>query len=292
MALKNPLGWFKRGPGKVVTFPAAQAQAPGAALPVAQNGQTPSPHEFLQAQIVNAPQEEESLQKRALLELAYFAVTWGGSLGVILLGIGLAQDMQTVFQVSGLFAVALAFLFPFAEFIFEILAILVGERIHEGIHSRGEMAFVCTFGAFTLLANASTAMLQVFLLRWHDPAAADRAGLLLWLRAFLPLLIVIGTIGVVAGVQRRSLKRTIHALLRKADAVTAISRAGVQYLEAEMNARRTIDEHDDARKERERKEVAFTEMQAMMREAFDRQMERLKRLDEDEHNGNGRLRRL
>jgi hypothetical protein len=292
MALKNPLGWLRRGAGKVLTFPGAQTQPPGSALPVSQNGQAPTPHEFLQAQIVNAPNEEESVQKRALFAIAYTAVTWGGSVGVILLGLGLAQDMQTVFQVSGLFGTALLFLFPFAEFIFEMLAILVGERLHEGLKTTGDIAFTVTFGLFVLLANASTALLQVFLLHWHDPAAADKAGLMLWGRAFLPLIIVIGTIGVVAGVQRRSLRRMINAMLRKGDALTAISRAAVLYLEADMNARRAIDEHEDARKERERKEAAFTQMQAMMKEAFDRQMERLKRLDDDDHNGSGRLRRL
>ncbi len=289
MAIKNPFKWAHaawqnrpRRSGNVVPFPNQQGQG---VLPVGSNGQIVSPHEFLQAQIVNLPDEEESVQKRALLSVAYFLVTWGGSAIMILLGIGLASDLQAVFHIGGAYALALTVLFPFGEFVFEILAILVGERIHQGIRSGGDAAFVFTFGPFVLLANTGTAMLQVFLFGWHNASVASIASLVLWFRAFLPLMIVIGTIGVVAGIQRRSIRRMIHALNRKAGALTSVAQASVHFLEADMNARRSIDEHEDARKERERKEQAFNEMQALMRAAFDKMMERLNRLDDDDRNG-------
>jgi hypothetical protein len=289
MAMKNPFKWAlttwqnrPRSPGKVVPFPAQQGQG---VLPVGSNGQIVSPHEFLQAQIINLPDEEESVQKRTLLAIAYFLVTWGGSVIMILLGIGLALDLQTVFHITGTYALALTVLFPFGEFVFEILAILVGERIHQGIRSGGDAAFVFTFGPFVLLANTGTAMLQVFLFGWHNASEASIASLILWFRAFLPLIIVIGTIGVVAGIQRRSIRRMINALNRKAEALTSVAEASVHFLEADMNARRAIDEHEDARRERERKEQAFNEMQVLMRAAFDKMMERLNRLDDDDRNG-------
>src|SRR6266567_3817555 len=173
--------------------------------PVAVTGQKLTPHEFLEAQILNLPDEEESAQKRLLLALAYFAATWLGSVIMIWLGLGLALDLQAVFHVTGVFAGALAVLFPFAEFVFEILAILVGERIHQGLKTRGDWMFVLVFTPFILFANVSTAMLQVFLLGWHNATVESQASLVLWFRAFLPLLVVIATIGVVAGIQRRSL---------------------------------------------------------------------------------------
>ncbi len=214
MAIKNPFKWAHaawqnrpRRSGNVVPFPNQQGQG---VLPVGSNGQIVSPHEFLQAQIVNLPDEEESVQKR----------------------------------------------------------ILVGERIHQGIRSGGDAAFVFTFGPFVLLANTGTAMLQVFLFGWHNASVASIASLVLWFRAFLPLMIVIGTIGVVAGIQRRSIRRMIHALNRKAGALTSVAQASVHFLEADMNARRS-----------------FNEMQALMRAAFDKMMERLSRLDDDDRNG-------
>src|SRR5690242_19470041 len=94
---------------------------------------------------------------------------------MIILGIGLAQDLQNIVQVSGAFAFALTLLFPFAEFCFEILAILVGERIHQGLKTQGDWSFVLIFGLLVLLANASSAMLQVFLLQ-HAAAASGAAG--------------------------------------------------------------------------------------------------------------------
>src|SRR6266516_396028 len=100
------------------------------AIPIQHDGQRLTPHEFLEAQIVNLPDEEESAQKRALFTIAYFLATWGGSLIMILLGFGLANDLQAVFHVGSSFALALMILFPFGEFVFEILAILIGERIH------------------------------------------------------------------------------------------------------------------------------------------------------------------
>lgn len=284
MAL-NPRTWFKRnGPAKVVNFPAQ----PGAGLPVATNGQVPAPHEFLQAQILNLPDEEESIQKRALLALIYTVATWGGSLLMIVLGVALANDLAAVFHIEGMYAFALALLFPFGELLFEALAILVGERIHQGLKSAGDIAFVAIFGPFVILANIGTAILQVFLLSQGNQALATQATLVLWFRAFLPLLIVIATIGVVAGIQRRSLRRMINALHRKSEALTQVAQASVHFLEADMNARRAIDEHEDARKERDRKEQAFNEMQALMKQLFDKQIDRLNKLDEDSDNGNGR----
>lgn len=284
MAL-NPKTWFKRnGPAKVVQFP----QSPGAGLPVATNGQVPAPHEFLQAQILNLPDEEESIQKRALLALIYTVATWGGSLLMIVLGVALANDLAGVFRIAGMYAFALALLFPFGELLFEALAILVGERIHQGLKTGGDIAFVGIFGPFVILANIGTAMLQVFLLSRGVATLTTFAAAVLWFRAFLPLLIVIATIGVVAGIQRRSLRRMINALHRKSDALTLVAQASVHFLEADMNARRAIDEHEDARKERDRKEQAFEEMQRLMKGLFEKQMERLNKLDEDADNGNGR----
>src|SRR5690242_11515266 len=93
MAL-NPLSWFRRGgPAKIVNFPGGQAPGQASALPVASGGQVPTPHEFLQAQIINLPDEEESIQKRALLAIIYTAATWGGSALMIVLGIALASDL-------------------------------------------------------------------------------------------------------------------------------------------------------------------------------------------------------
>src|SRR5579863_367732 len=122
MALKNPFKWFGRGPGNVVNFPGAGNPQPGAGLPVAQNGQVPAPHEFLQAQIIHLPDEEESLQKRALLALIYTIATWGGSILMIILGVALASDLAGVFHIDGAYAFALALLFPFGELLFEALA--------------------------------------------------------------------------------------------------------------------------------------------------------------------------
>ena len=108
MATKNPLKWARdawknrpRSPSNVVPFPNQQGQG---VLPVSIDGKIVSPHEFLQAQIVNLPDEEESIQKRALLAVAYFLVTWGGSAIMILLGIGLASDLQAVFHIGGAYA--------------------------------------------------------------------------------------------------------------------------------------------------------------------------------------------
>ena len=64
------------------------------AIPIHQDGQKLTPHEFLEAQIVNLPDEEESAQKRALFSIIYFAATWGGSVLMIFLGYGLSTDLQ------------------------------------------------------------------------------------------------------------------------------------------------------------------------------------------------------
>jgi hypothetical protein len=250
------------------------------AIPVQQDGQKLTPHEFLEAQIINLPAEEESAQKRVLLAIAYFAATWGGSAIMILLGIGLALDLQGVFHVTGMFAIALTLLFPFAEFIFEMLAILVGERIHGGLKTSGDWAFVLVFTPFILFINTSTAMLQVFLIGWNNATVASTASLILWARAFLPLLVIIGTIGVVAGIQRRSLPRMINALDRKSLALTRVAEASVRYLEAQMNAQRAMDEHEDSRRERERKDAAFNTLQEMMKASFDRDMEDIRKIRE------------
>src|SRR5438105_11257533 len=68
------------------------------ALPIKQDGEQLTPHEFLEVQILNLPDEEESAQKRALFAIAYFLATWGGSVIMLLLGFGLANDLQSVFH--------------------------------------------------------------------------------------------------------------------------------------------------------------------------------------------------
>jgi len=259
-------------------------------MPVAGNGKKLSPHEFLEAQILNLPDEEESLQKRSLLAIAFFAATWGGSAIMILLGFGLALDLQNVFNISGMFAIALSLLFPFAEFVFEILAILVGERIHQGLKTRGDWTFVLVFAPFVLFANVSTAMLQVFLLRIHaNNAAVAGATLVLWFRAFLPLMVVIATIGVVAGIQRRSLSHMINAIERKTGGINRVAEASVKYMDAEVAIKRLVDEHQELRDAREKKDEAANSYLEMMRHALDDRMERLKELEEKDRNGrNGR----
>lgn len=261
------------------------------AIPIKQDGAKLSPHEFLERQITGLPDEEESMQKRALFAIAYFLATWGGSVIMVLLGFGLANDLQTVFHITGSYGAALSILFPFAEFIFEMLAILVGERISQGLKSGSDIAFVLVFGLFVILSNVGTAMLQVFLFGWHNATESSIASLVLWFRAFLPLLTVVGTIGVVSGIQRRSLSRMINALDRKALALTRVAEAAVRYLEAQMNAQRAMDEHQDARNERDRKDRAFNELQAMMRASFERDMDEIRKLREKplDNGRNGRL---
>src|SRR5712691_8011151 len=156
----NPFGWGKNKQQPPPNVTPLHRAGPGAS----ETGKV-TPQEFLEQQILNLPDEEESAQKRMLFSIAYFATTWGGSALMILLGVGLALDLQTIVQVSGPFAFALMLLFPFAEFSFEILAILVGERIHQGLKTRGDWSFVLIFAPLVLLANLSTAMRQVFLLQ-------------------------------------------------------------------------------------------------------------------------------
>jgi hypothetical protein len=257
--------------------------------PVSMNGQKLSPHEFLEAQILNLPDEEESIQKRALLSIAYFLCTWGGSAIMIWLGFGLALDLQSVFHINGIYASALAVLFPFAEFVFEILAILIGERVHQGLKTRGDWTFVLVFAPFVLLANLSTALLQVFLLSRGNEQVALTAQLILWFRAALPLLVVIATIGVVAGIQRRSLSHMIKALERKTAGINQVAQAAVKYMESEVAIKRLVDEHQEIRDMRAKKDEAAAQFHDMMKQALEDKMNRLRDLEEKERNGrNGR----
>ncbi len=283
--VKNP---FKRQPGQPSNV--ININATGGVMPVSGNGKKLAPHEFLEAQILNLPDEEESLQKRLLLAIAYFAATWGGSAIMILLGFGLALDLQAVFNISGMFAFALSLLFPFAEFVFEILAILVGERIHQGLKTKGDWTFVLVFAPFVLFANVSTAMLQVFLLKVHaSNALVAGATLVLWFRAFLPLLVVIATIGVVAGIQRRSLSHMINAIGRKTEGINKVADAAIKYMDAEVAIKRLVDEHQELRDARAKKDEAANAFMEMMRNALDDKMEKLKELEDKDRNGrNGR----
>jgi hypothetical protein len=253
--------------------------------PVSTNGQKLSPHEFLEAQILNLPDEEESVQKRALLSIAYFACTWGGSAIMIWLGFGLALDLQAVFHINGVYASALAVLFPFAEFVFEILAILIGERVHQGLKTGGDWTFVFTFAPFVLLANLSTALLQVFLLSRGNEQVALTAQLILWFRALLPLLVVIATIGVVAGIQRRSLAHMIKALERKTVGINQVAQAAVKYMDSEVAIQRLVDEHEELRDMRAKKDAAAEAFLDMMKQALDEKMNRLRELEDKDRNG-------
>ena len=89
----------KEKPSKIVPFRRSDT-----ALPIQQDGEQLTPHQFLEAQIVNLPDEEESAQKRLLFTIAYFLATWGGSVIMIVLGFGLANDMQTIFHITGSYA--------------------------------------------------------------------------------------------------------------------------------------------------------------------------------------------
>jgi len=194
-----------------------------------------------------------------------------------------------VFHVQGMFALALALLFPFGEFVFEILAILVGERIHQGLKTRGDWTFVLTFTPFILFANVSTAMLQVFLLGWHNATVANMASLVLWFRAFLPLLVVVATIGVVAGIQRRSLSHMIKAIERKTSGINEVAQATVKYMESEVAIKRLVDEHQELRDMRAKKDEAAAKFHEMMMKALDEKMDRLRDLEDRDRNGrNGR----
>lgn len=285
-AFPNPIkgiknAWNARNAGSNVT-PINQGVAP-----VSINGQKLSPHEFLEAQILNLPDEEESKQKRLLLSIAYFACTWGGSAIMILLGYGLAVDLQTVFHINGAYATALAILFPFGEFVFEILAILVGERIHQGLKTKGDWSFVFVFAPFVLVANLSTALLQVFLLSRGNEQLAATAQLILWFRALLPLLVVIATIGVVAGIQRRSLAHMIKALERKTEGINQVAQAAVKYMDSEVAIQRLVDEHVELKEMRAKKDEAADMLYEMMRSALQEKMDKLQALEE--RNGrNGR----
>lgn len=250
------------------------------AIPIHQDGQKLTPHEFLEAQIVNLPDEEESAQKRALFSIIYFAATWGGSVLMIFLGYGLSTDLQAALHVGGAYALALNGLFPFVELLTEALAILVGERIHQGLKHGGDIAFVMVFAPIVLLSNIGSAMLQVYLMTLHSGRLGLLESSVLWARAFLPLVAAVVTIGVVAGIQRRSLARMIGALDRKSLALTRVAEASVRYLEAQMNAQRAMDEHEDARNERDRKDAAYNELQSMMKASFDRDMEDIRRIRE------------
>jgi hypothetical protein len=265
------------------------------AIPIQQQGQQLTPHEFLEAQIVNLPDEEESAQKRALFAIIYFAATWGGSALMLVLGFGLSIDLQNALHVTGAYALALDGLFPFVELLTEALAILVGERIHQGLKQSGDVAFVATFAPLVILSNIGSAMLQVYLMTLHVGPLSLLASCVLWARAFLPLVAAIVTIGVVAGIQRRSLARMISALDRKSLALTRVAEASVRYLEAQMNAQRAMDEHQDARNERDRKDKAFNTLQDMMKASFDRDMADISRIREAQASkslDNGRIGRI
>ncbi len=262
----------------------------GGVAPVSVNGQRLSPHEFLEAQMLNLPDEEESIQKRAFLSIIYMIATWGGSIIMVLLGIGLANDLSSVFHVPGAYATALAILFPFGELLFEALAILVGERLHQGVTTRGDLLFVLLFGLFTLAANLGTAMLQVYLLTRSVSSLPLFAEVVLWFRAFLPLLTVIATVGVVAGIQRRSLAHMIKALERKTAGINQVAQASVKYMESEVAIKRLVDEHEELREMRAKKDEAAQLYMEMMKNALDAQMQRLRDLDEKDRNGrNGRF---
>jgi hypothetical protein len=262
-------------------------------MPISTNGQKLSPHEFLEAQILNLPAEEESIQKRVLFGIAYFAATWVGSALMIILGVGLANDLQAVVHVGGLFAFALMLLFPFAEFCFEILAILIGERIHGGLRTSGDWSFVLTFVPIVLIANVSTAMLQVFLLNHAIAVAAASSGQIvapdtfesavLWIRAFTPLAIVIGTVGICAGVQSRSVAHMIKSIERKTDGVNQVAAAAIKYMDSEVTVKRLVDEHQELKDMRAKKDEMANMMFDMMKKALDEKMEKLK--DSDDKNG-------
>lgn len=278
-AFPNPFAGWRRDKSKSKIVPLHGAgQNP--ALPIQQQGQQLTPHEFLEAQIVNLPDEEESAQKRALFAIIYFAATWGGSVLMLLLGYGLSIDLQNALHVTGAYALALDGLFPFVELLTEALAILVGERIQQGLKQTGDIAFVATFAPLVILSNIGSAMLQVYLMTLHAGPLSVLASIVLWARAFLPLVAAIVTIGVVAGIQRRSLARMIAALDRKSIALTKVAESSVRYLEAQMNAQRAMDEHEDARQERERKARAFDELQSMMRASFERDMADISKIRE------------
>lgn len=293
-AFPNPFAAWKRNKSQSNIVPLHGANQ-GAAIPIQQQGQKLTPHEFLEAQIVNLPDEEESAQKRTLFAIIYFAATWGGSVLMLLLGYGLSIDLQNALHVTGAYALALDGLFPFVELLTEALAILVGERIHQGLKQAGDVAFVATFAPLVILSNIGSAMLQVYLMTLHTGTLSLLASCVLWARAFLPLVAAIVTIGVVAGIQRRSLARMIAALDRKSVALTRVAESSVRYLEAQMNAQRAMDEHEDARQERERKAQAFDELQAMMRDSFNRDMADIRKLREAQANkqlDNGRVGRI
>lgn len=282
-ALKN--AWNAKNTGAKIT-PIHQG-----VMPVSTNGQKLSPHEFLEAQILNLPAEEESTQKRILFGIAYFAATWGGSALMIVLGVGLASDLQSIVHVGGLFAFALTLLFPFAEFCFEVLAILIGERIHQGLTTSGDWSFVLTFVPIVLVANISTAMLQVFLLQHSAGPANTFENDVLWVRAFLPLATVISTVGICAGVQSRSLSHMIKAIERKTDGINQVAAAAIKYMDSEVAIKRLVDEHQELKEMRAKKDEAANMMYEMMKKALDEKMDKLKELeDKDRNNGrNGRI---
>ena len=281
--MKNPFRKRAGQPSNVVPI-----NATAGVMPVSGTGKKLAPHEFLEAQIINLPDEEESVQKRALLSIIYFAATWGGSVIMVFLGIGLASDLSSVFKVPGAYALALTLLFPFGELLFEALAILVGERINQGLKTSGDVTFTLVFGLFVLVANCGTAALQIYLMTLGMGTLSTFALIVLWFRAFLPLATVIATIGVVAGIQRRSLSRMIRALERKTDAINKVAKAAVNYMESEVAVRRLVDEHQELREAREQKDAAAQAFMDMMRQALDDKMEKLKELEENARNGNGR----
>jgi hypothetical protein len=281
--MKNPFRKQSGQPSNVINI-----NASGGVMPVSGSGKKLAPHEFLEAQIINLPDEEESLQKRLLLSAIYFIATWGGSIIMVLLGIGLASDLSSVFKVPGAYAFALTLLFPFGELLFEALAILVGERLQQGIKTQGDALFTIIFGLFVLVANCGTAALQIYLMTLGMGTLSTFAQIVLWFRAFLPLATVIATIGVVAGIQRRSLSRMIRALERKTDAINKVAKAAVGYMESEVTVRRLVDEHQELRDMRAQKDEAAQSFMEMMKQALEDKMKRLQELEDRDRNGNGR----
>src|SRR5438034_8344753 len=78
MVMKNPFKWAvtnwqnrQRSPSNVVPFPNQQGQG---VLPVGVDGKIVSPHEFLQAQIVNLPEDRKSTRLNSSHTVISYAV--------------------------------------------------------------------------------------------------------------------------------------------------------------------------------------------------------------------------
>lgn len=297
MALRNPVKAYKqwrasRASTNVVPFPGSgqpTTTGPGV-IPITRNGEPIPAHEFLQAQILNMPAEEESVQKKVFFGLMYFMATWVFAPVCGLLGFGLAQDLMQAFGLSDFYATTVCLVFGLLEIAADAVCALLGERLHQGLKTGGDLAYAFSATAAILLVQAGTALVQIAVLTNRDSQLAAHMGASLYLRAFAPLGLMILAVLITAGVQRRSLKRMITAIERKADALTSVAQASVHVLEAEMNARRAIDEHADTKARREQDARQLDEYHQEQRNAYNREQERLRKRDEDD--GNGRLRRL